>query len=880
MVSHAVNRDAASANSLNGNLTRVLAMSTEHYIAGVFADYADQPTTVNGLYSALGKKRTMKKGAFRTVAQRHKEQLSRASLMAQLHATQPHFVHCIVPNNLKKPGVLEGIRIARLGYPNRLPFVEFRQCHEILTLGVLPKGYMDGRKACHRMVNSLELDNTIFKLGKSKIFFKAGEIGGARGAQRYASVQHLQAAIRFTGLAAALTTVNGTPAATELLAQLSSGKNFTFFAPDNEAVSQIPSSVSSNTSLLAKYISYHFVDGDFTNRSTTQGGGGGGGGSSSSSSSASSTSSSSVSSTSSSSVSSTSSSCSSSSSSSSSSPSSSASSSSSYSSSSSSPKSMALFERFVDIESRRAKPKKSWSGGGSDSGPQPYAAVYLNVTLGRTLLNASELVNLPGNKSQVLAWTRYMPQSNVTFLNQATVNGTSMTIVNSTNWSNIFINGVNGVISSANLTTANGTNETAVEAIGAQPGITFFIPNNVAFKSTLNATLQGLQGNASALDALVQNHYVNGSCLYSPLITNSTSAVSAAGEPFTFMKNQTGTFVYGANNTMAQIVRPDVLLTNGVAHIVDGVLFDTLTNPSAVSSFYLSAASLAGQSTTETGPLGSIIGGFPTGSASQSSSSSSSSSLSLSSSSSSSSSSSPSSSSSSSSSSGSSSSSSSSTSLSSSSSSTSSPSCQVSLPHYHDQWIIARLDICTRLRVQGDINILVKTMLLSEVPWMKFKDIAEPDLSIFSKHPVIQQTMTRIAESTVEHVTTEMHKMLTPTASWTVCCIWVETCFIAEAPGFFGGAYGAGGAVYGAGGPYSARDGGAYSSGGSYYGAGGAAYGNGGTLVLGGSYFNESAETWLLRSLPLKTSNFLKMQSRSTWKKASIRVFVLDISSS
>lgn len=39
----------------------------------------------------------------------------------------------------------------------------------------------------------------------------------------------------FTGLADALTTVNGTPAATELLSQLSSGKNFTVFAPNNQA---------------------------------------------------------------------------------------------------------------------------------------------------------------------------------------------------------------------------------------------------------------------------------------------------------------------------------------------------------------------------------------------------------------------------------------------------------------------------------------------------------------------------------------------------------------------------------------------------------------------------------------------------------------------
>ncbi|KAF8965025.1 hypothetical protein BDZ97DRAFT_810070 [Flammula alnicola] len=87
-------------------------------------------------------------------------------------------------------------------------------------------------------------------------------------------------------------------------------------------------------------------------------------------------------------------------------------------------------------------------------------------------------------------------------------------------------------------------------------------------------------------------------------------------------------------------------------------------------------------------------------------------------------------------------------------------------PIHHDEYIFARLDLRTRLRNQGGVIIFVETnkklsMMLSEVPWMKFKVIAEPDLSVFGSHPVVKQTMTRIAESTVEHVTLEMHKMLT-----------------------------------------------------------------------------------------------------------------------
>jgi myosin protein heavy chain len=52
--------------------------------------------------------------------------------------------------------------------------VEFRQRYKVLTPGIIPKGYMDGREACRRMVGALELDEAVFKIGMSKIFFKAG----------------------------------------------------------------------------------------------------------------------------------------------------------------------------------------------------------------------------------------------------------------------------------------------------------------------------------------------------------------------------------------------------------------------------------------------------------------------------------------------------------------------------------------------------------------------------------------------------------------------------------------------------------------------------------------------------------------------------------
>ena len=71
-------------------------------------------------------------------------------------------------------GVLEGIRICRQGFPNRIPFQEFRQRYELLTPNVIPKGFMDGKKACEKMIEALELDPGLFRIGQSKIFFRAG----------------------------------------------------------------------------------------------------------------------------------------------------------------------------------------------------------------------------------------------------------------------------------------------------------------------------------------------------------------------------------------------------------------------------------------------------------------------------------------------------------------------------------------------------------------------------------------------------------------------------------------------------------------------------------------------------------------------------------
>ncbi|KAK7166997.1 hypothetical protein R3I94_001408 [Phoxinus phoxinus] len=173
---------------LNDNVATLLNQSTDKFVSELWKD-VDRIVgldKVAGMSELPGAFKT-RKGMFRTVGQLYKEQLSK--LMATLRNTNPNFVRCIIPNHEKKAGkldphlvldqlrcngVLEGIRICRQGFPNRIVFQEFRQRYEILTPNAIPKGFMDGKQACVLMIKALELDPNLYRIGQSKVFFRAG----------------------------------------------------------------------------------------------------------------------------------------------------------------------------------------------------------------------------------------------------------------------------------------------------------------------------------------------------------------------------------------------------------------------------------------------------------------------------------------------------------------------------------------------------------------------------------------------------------------------------------------------------------------------------------------------------------------------------------
>merc|ERR1719275_142590 len=151
---------------LNENIVQYLQASQDPFVCHIWKD-AEIVGMAQQAMTDTQFGRVTRKGMFRTVSQLYKEQLSK--LMVTLRNTNPNFVRCIIPNHEKKAGkinaplvldqlrcngVLEGIRICRQGFPNRIPFQEFRQRYELLTPNVIPKGFMDGKKACEKKIEA------------------------------------------------------------------------------------------------------------------------------------------------------------------------------------------------------------------------------------------------------------------------------------------------------------------------------------------------------------------------------------------------------------------------------------------------------------------------------------------------------------------------------------------------------------------------------------------------------------------------------------------------------------------------------------------------------------------------------------------------------
>merc|ERR550519_2730963 len=155
-----------------------------------FADHPGQP--LEAPKDDGGRK---KKGGGKTVSSYFKGQLD--DLMTTLYKTEPHFIRCVVPNTHKQPGgveaglvmhqyqcngVLAGIAICRKGFPNKMLYPEFKSRYNIIAAKLVAKAKND-KAAAGAVMDVVKLDKEKFRLGHTKVFFRAG-VGGWMEEQR------------------------------------------------------------------------------------------------------------------------------------------------------------------------------------------------------------------------------------------------------------------------------------------------------------------------------------------------------------------------------------------------------------------------------------------------------------------------------------------------------------------------------------------------------------------------------------------------------------------------------------------------------------------------------------------------------------------------
>ncbi|CAG9798367.1 unnamed protein product [Chironomus riparius] len=171
---------------LNDTVVDQFKKGTNMLLIEIFADHAGQSAAPDaGGKGGRGKKG----GGFATVSSSYKEQLN--NLMATLRATHPHFVRCIIPNELKQTGlidaklvmhqltcngVLEGIRICRKGFPNRMNYPDFKLRYQILAPAAM-QAEKDPKKCAGVCLETVKLDPENYRLGHTKVFFRAGVLG-------------------------------------------------------------------------------------------------------------------------------------------------------------------------------------------------------------------------------------------------------------------------------------------------------------------------------------------------------------------------------------------------------------------------------------------------------------------------------------------------------------------------------------------------------------------------------------------------------------------------------------------------------------------------------------------------------------------------------
>ena len=168
---------------LNDTIIELFKTGSNELLKQCFKDHPGQPA------EEVKKSGRVKKGGGKTVSAFFKSQLD--DLVRVLYATDPSFIRCVVPNTHKQPGgvepglvmhqyqcngVLAGIAICRKGFPNKIPYPEFKARYNILAAKAVAKAKKD-KDMAKAVFTAIALDPEKFRLGHTKVFFRAGILG-------------------------------------------------------------------------------------------------------------------------------------------------------------------------------------------------------------------------------------------------------------------------------------------------------------------------------------------------------------------------------------------------------------------------------------------------------------------------------------------------------------------------------------------------------------------------------------------------------------------------------------------------------------------------------------------------------------------------------
>ncbi|XP_078159756.1 myosin-12-like isoform X2 [Carex rostrata] len=165
----------------------LLNSSTCHFVANLFPPLPEESS---------------KQSKFSSIGTRFKQQLQ--SLMETLNTTEPHYIRCVKPNGVLKPGifendnvlnqlrcggVLEAIRISCAGYPTKRTFDEFIDRFGMLAPDLVDSS--DEKVACAAICDRMGMKG--YQIGKTKVFLRAGQMAelDARRAEVLASAARL-----------------------------------------------------------------------------------------------------------------------------------------------------------------------------------------------------------------------------------------------------------------------------------------------------------------------------------------------------------------------------------------------------------------------------------------------------------------------------------------------------------------------------------------------------------------------------------------------------------------------------------------------------------------------------------------------------------------